>query len=118
MKIWKEEVFGPVLSIVSFTEEKEAIRLANDSEYGLAGAVLSKDLDRCNRIVKKLRCGITWINCSQPAFVEAPWGGVKKSGVGRELGPWGINNYLEPKQITAYVSDDPWAWYIKPQPKM
>jgi len=115
MKIWSEEVFGPVLSVVIFTEEKEAIRLANDSEYGLAGAVLSKDIDRCNRVVKKLRCGVTWINCSQPVFVEAPWGGTKRSGVGRELGPWGLSNYLQPKQITNYVSDDPWAWYIKPK---
>jgi len=118
MTIWRDEVFGPVLAVVSFADEKDAIRLANDSEYGLAGAVLSRSRERCARLTKKLRCGITWINCSQPCFVEAPWGGVKKSGVGRELGPWGLSNYLQPKQITQYVVDDAWAWYIKPKSNM
>jgi betaine-aldehyde dehydrogenase len=54
-----------------------------------------------------------WINCSQPTFVEAPWGGYKQSGIGRELGVWGMNNYLEIKQITRYKSSEPWGWYIK-----
>ncbi|MBN3819555.1 aldehyde dehydrogenase family protein [Paraburkholderia sp. Se-20369] len=59
------------------------------------------------------RAGIVWINCSQPTFTEAPWGGYKQSGIGRELGEWGLNNYLEIKQITRYDSDAPWGWYIR-----
>lgn len=111
--IWQEEVFGPVICIKPFKDEAEAIRLANDSRFGLAAAVMSKDKDRCNRVAKAFRAGIVWVNCSQPTFVEAPWGGYKQSGIGRELGAWGLNNYLETKQITHYDSDDPWAWYIK-----
>ena len=59
------------------------------------------------------RAGIVWINCSQPTFTEAPWGGYKQSGIGRELGRWGLDNYLETKQITRLVSDQPWGWYLK-----
>jgi betaine-aldehyde dehydrogenase len=112
LTIWKEEVFGPVMSICTFSTEEEAIRLANDTEFGLAGAVLSSDIEKCRRISRRLRCGILWINCSQPTFVELPWGGFKRSGIGRELGSKGIDNYLEPKQICNYQSKDPWGWYI------
>ncbi|PMR67149.1 aldehyde dehydrogenase family protein [Halomonas heilongjiangensis] len=111
--LWKEEVFGPVVAIRRFATEEEAVRVANDSEYGLAGAVMSKDLERCERVARDLQAGIIWINCSQPTFVEAPWGGYKKSGIGRELGEWGYENYFETKQITSYVSDKPWGWFIK-----
>lgn len=111
--IWKEEIFGPVVCIRSFKDEDEAVRVANDSEFGLAGAVMSKDLERANRVARKLRAGIIWVNCSQPTFTEAPWGGYKHSGIGRELGEWGFNNYLETKQITSFNSQEPWAWYIK-----
>lgn len=113
MKIWKEEIFGPVLSVASFETEAEAIFLANDSQYGLAGAVFSADQDTCKRIARALRCGIVWINCSQPTFVQAPWGGMKRSGIGRELGPWGLQNYLQTKQVTQWVdqSASSWDWY-------
>lgn len=104
-------MFGPVLSVHTFRTEEEAIRLANDNEFGLAGAVISQDSQRCTRVINALRCGIGWVNCSQPAFVQAPWGGLKKSGVGRELGEQGIFNYLEPKQVTSYVSKDAFGWY-------
>ncbi len=111
--LWAEEIFGPVVSIRSFKTEEEAIKSANNSIFGLAGAVMSKDLERCNRVARKLRAGIIWINCSQPTFTEAPWGGYKQSGIGRELGVWGLENYLEVKQITSYDSQEPWAWYIQ-----
>lgn len=110
---WKEEIFGPVVCLRAYADEAEAIRLANDSEFGLAAAVMSQDEARCSRIARKLRAGIVWINCSQPTFTEAPWGGYKKSGIGRELGRWGLANYLETKQITRYHSSAPWGWYIK-----
>ncbi|WP_439629264.1 aldehyde dehydrogenase family protein [Shinella sp.] len=110
---WVEEIFGPVVCLRPFETEEEAIALANDSRFGLAAAVMSKDDARAERVAKAFRAGIVWINCSQPTFTEAPWGGYKESGIGRELGRWGLDNYLEVKQITRYVSEDPWGWYIK-----
>mgnify|MGYP001074659815 CR=1 FL=1 len=112
--VWKEEIFGPVVCVKPFGDEAEAIRLANDSRFGLAAAVISKDEARCERVARAFRAGIVWINCSQPTFVEAPWGGYKQSGIGRELGHWGLSNYLETKQITRFNSEEPWGWYIKP----
>jgi betaine-aldehyde dehydrogenase len=110
---WREEIFGPVVSVRRFRDEQEAIAQANDSVYGLGAAVMSTDADRAERVAAALRAGVVWINCSQPTFTEAPWGGYKQSGIGRELGRWGLENYLETKQVTRYVSDEPWGWYIK-----
>ncbi|KAJ9140371.1 hypothetical protein P3X46_031027 [Hevea brasiliensis] len=114
MQIWREEVFGPVLCVKTFSTEDEAIELANDTRYGLGAAVISKDLERCDRVSKAFRAGIAWINCSQPCFCQAPWGGLKSSGFGRELGEWGLENYLSVKQVTQYISDEPWGWYQFP----
>ncbi|CAJ1943948.1 unnamed protein product [Sphenostylis stenocarpa] len=114
MQIWREEVFGPVLCVKTFSTEEEAIDLANDTVYGLGSAVISNDLERCERITKAFKAGIVWINCSQPCFTQAPWGGVKRSGFGRELGEWGLDNYLSVKQVTQYISDEPWGWYQSP----
>lgn len=111
--IWQEEIFGPVVCVMPFDTEEEAVRMANDSRYGLAAAVMSKDNDCTERVALALRAGIVWINCSQPTFTEAPWGGYKQSGIGRELGRWGFENYLETKQITRYITDEPWGWYLK-----
>ncbi|TPG96061.1 aldehyde dehydrogenase family protein [Pseudomonas caspiana] len=109
--VWREEIFGPVVCLRAFDTEAEAIRLANDSPFGLAAAVMSRDISRCERVARRFRAGIVWVNCSQPTFVEAPWGGYKQSGIGRELGEWGYNNYLETKQITRY-SGGAWGWYL------
>lgn len=111
--IWREEIFGPVLCVKRFRTEDEALRMANASRFGLAGAVMSADPQRAARVANGLRAGIVWINCSQPTFTEAPWGGMKQSGIGRELGRWGLENYLEVKQVTEYASDQPWGWYLK-----
>ncbi len=111
--LWQEEIFGPVLVSRTFSTEQEALTLANDSEYGLGAAVMSGDLERANRVARALEAGIVWVNCSQPTFVEAPWGGMKRSGIGRELGEWGLDNYFETKQITTYTTDKPWGWYLK-----
>lgn len=110
---WREEIFGPVVCVRPFSSEQEAIALANDTRFGLAAAVMSEDIERAERVAAALRAGIVWINCSQPTFTEAPWGGYKQSGIGRELGRWGLENYLETKQITRYASESPWGWYIK-----
>ncbi|PNY07098.1 betaine aldehyde dehydrogenase chloroplastic-like, partial [Trifolium pratense] len=114
MQIWREEVFGPVLCVKTFSTEEEAIDLANDTIYGLGAAVISNDLERCERITKAFKAGIVWINCSQPCFTQAPWGGIKRSGFGRELGEWGLDNYLSVKQVTQYISNEPWGWYQPP----
>ncbi|WJX32995.1 Aminoaldehyde dehydrogenase 1, peroxisomal [Trifolium repens] len=114
MQIWREEVFGPVLSVKTFSTEEEAIDLANDTHYGLGSAVMSNDLERCERVSKALQAGIVWINCAQPSFIQAPWGGIKRSGFGRELGEWGLDNYLSVKQVTTYISGDQWGWYQSP----
>ncbi|MDH1209689.1 aldehyde dehydrogenase family protein [Pseudomonas chengduensis] len=111
--LWREEIFGPVVCVNPFDTEAEALQLANDSEFGLAAAVMSRDLQRCERVAQALQAGIVWINCSQPTFSELPWGGVKRSGIGRELGEWGLDNYLETKQITRYESSEAWGWYLK-----
>ncbi|MGH8435444.1 MAG: aldehyde dehydrogenase family protein, partial [Pseudomonas sp.] len=111
--IWREEVFGPLLCIKRFEREEDAVRMANASRFGLAGAVMSSDLQRAARVANLLRAGIVWVNCSQPTFSQAPWGGMKHSGIGRELGRWGLENYLEVKQVTEYVGREPWGWYLK-----
>eukprot|EP01118_Nematostelium_gracile_P006438 TRINITY_DN2075_c0_g1_i2.p1 TRINITY_DN2075_c0_g1~~TRINITY_DN2075_c0_g1_i2.p1 ORF type:complete len:500 (-),score=161.66 TRINITY_DN2075_c0_g1_i2:89-1588(-) len=115
MSIWKEEIFGPVLSVMTFKTEEEALYLANNTEFGLGAAIMSKDEARCQRFVKAFRAGIVWVNCSQPCFCQAPWGGMKQSGIGRELGRWGLENYLEVKQVTSYVVKESgkWGWFVK-----
>ncbi|MCG5485221.1 MAG: aldehyde dehydrogenase family protein [Sinorhizobium meliloti] len=110
---WREEIFGPVLCIRPFSTEDEAVALANDSRFGLAAAVMSKDDVRAERVAAAFRAGIVWINCSQPTFTEAPWGGYKESGIGRELGRGGLENYLETKQITRFAAGEKWGWYIR-----
>jgi len=108
-RVWNEEIFGPVLCVNTFETEAEAITVANDSEYGLAGAVFSADLSRCARVGNALRCGIVWTNNCQPAFIQAPWGGVKKSGFGRELGRWGLEEFTSVKQVTGSAVDFKWG---------
>jgi betaine-aldehyde dehydrogenase len=110
-RIAQEEIFGPVAAVIPFSDEAEAIRIANDTPYGLAAAVWSRDIFRAFRTVKALRAGIVWVNHMQPTYVEAPWGGYKQSGFGRELGPWGIEEYLETKQVHINLNEQPIGWY-------
>jgi betaine-aldehyde dehydrogenase len=109
--IAREEIFGPVMSVIPFEGEAEALRIANDSPYGLAAAVWSRDVFRCFRMVKRLQAGIVWVNHMQPTYVEAPWGGYKMSGIGRELGPWGAEEYLQVKQVHINLNEQPIGWY-------
>lgn len=111
MTIVKEEIFGPVVTVLTFKTEEEAIELANDTPYGLAGAVFTQDITRAMNVIKEIRAGITWINCYNPTFNEAPWGGYKMSGIGRELGVHGLEEYQEVKQININLSKGPIGWY-------
>lgn len=111
MRIVREEIFGPVVTVQTFETEEEAIDLANDTVYGLAGAVFTNDVTRAMRVIKEIRAGITWINCYNPAFSEAPWGGYKMSGIGRELGTHGLEEYQEVKQININLTSGVPGWY-------
>lgn len=111
MKIFREEIFGPVVTVTSFEEENEAVQLANNTQYGLAGAVWTRDIFRALRVVKAIRAGIIWVNTMQPCFVESPWGGYKQSGIGRELGKYGIEEFLETKQVHINLNEAPIGWY-------
>jgi betaine-aldehyde dehydrogenase len=110
-RIAREEIFGPVASVIPFDGEADAIRIANDTPYGLAAAVWTRDIYKAFRVVKSLRAGIVWVNHMQPTYVEAPWGGYKQSGFGRELGPWGLEEYLETKQVFVNLDETPIGWY-------
>jgi len=98
MTIAQEEIFGPVLSVIAYDSEEEAIRIANDSKYGLHSAVMGSDLERARRVASQLRAGRVVIN-NMTDDPQAPWGGFKYSGVGREYGRYGIEAFLEPKAI-------------------
>ena len=99
-RLWREEIFGPVLCVRSFETEAEAIELANDSDFGLAAGIITADPQRAERIARALEAGHIWINSLQVVFPETSWGGFKRSGIGRELGPWGLDAFLEVKTIT------------------
>ncbi len=108
----REEIFGPVGTIVGFDTEAEAIALANDTEYGLAGAVFTENGAKALRVTTELRAGITWVNCCEPTFNQAPWGGYKMSGIGRELGVHGMEEYQETKQINIALEPGAPGWYV------
>ncbi len=99
MRIAQEEIFGPVLSIMRYESVEEAIRYANDSIYGLAGSVWSRDPARAIEVAKRIRTGSIWINTHHMIIPAAPFGGYKQSGLGREFGRWGLEEYLETKYI-------------------
>ncbi|MGA9419521.1 MAG: aldehyde dehydrogenase family protein [Candidatus Cybelea sp.] len=111
MRIVAEEIFGPVLVVQTFDDEAEAIATANDTIYGLAGAVFTQDIAKAHRVIRKLRAGITWINTYHPTYNEAPWGGYKQSGIGRELGTYGYDAYTEVKQINVNLDVEPSGWF-------
>lgn len=111
MRIVREEIFGPVLVVQRFKDEEDAVRIANDTIYGLAGAVFTEDVAKAHRVIRRLRAGITWINTYHPTYNEAPWGGYKQSGMGRELGTYGYDAYTEVKQINVNLDVVPSGWF-------
>ncbi len=104
MRIAQEEIFGPVLSVIKYDSLDEAIKLANDTIYGLAAGVWSADIERAIRVGNRIRAGTIWINDYHIVSAEAPFGGYKQSGVGRELGMWGLYEYTEIKHFHANLS--------------
>jgi acyl-CoA reductase-like NAD-dependent aldehyde dehydrogenase len=95
----REEIFGPVMAVVRFTDTDEVLRMANDSSYGLAAALWTSDLRRAMTAARAIRAGVVWVNDTQLAPLQAPWGGFKQSGIGRELGAHGLEDFLEAKHI-------------------
>ena len=98
MRIAREEIFGPVLTVIPYEDEADAVAIANDTHYGLSAVVFGKDLQRCERVARQIDAGRVLINtlAHEP---RAPFGGFKHSGLGREMGKWGISAYLEPKTL-------------------
>ncbi|MFG2826690.1 aldehyde dehydrogenase family protein [Streptomyces sp. NPDC048434] len=111
MSVVRDESFGPVLTVERFTDEDEAVRLANDTVYGLAGAVWTTDQARADRVSSALRLGTVWINDYHPYLPQAEWGGFKQSGTGRELGPSGLAEYREIKHIWRNTAPAPLHWF-------
>ncbi len=111
----QDESFGPVLTVEVFDTEADAIRIGNDTIYGLAGAVWTKDIAKAERVASKLRHGTIWINDYHPYVAQAEWGGYKQSGVGRELGEAGFAEYLEHKHIWQNLAPAPSEWFPEGQ---
>ncbi|WP_399083555.1 aldehyde dehydrogenase family protein [Streptomyces sp. BBFR2] len=111
MSVIHDESFGPVLTVERFRDEDEAVRLANDTVYGLAGAVWTQDAGKAHRVAGRLRAGTVWINDFHPYVPQAEWGGMKQSGVGRELGPAGLAEYQEAKHVWRNTAPRPQRWF-------
>jgi aldehyde dehydrogenase (NAD+) len=99
MKIMKEEIFGPVVSIAKFSTDEEAIKKANDTSYGLAAALFTEKIARAHKVARKLQAGMVWINSSGDSHFGIPFGGYKSSGIGRELGQYALDAYTQPKAV-------------------
>ena len=111
MSVVQDESFGPVLTVESFTDEDDAVRIANDSIYGLAGAVWTDNAGKAERVASRLRMGTVWINDYHPYVPQAEWGGYKQSGIGRELGAAGLDEYRETKHIWHNIRPTVQRWF-------
>ena len=106
MQIAQEEIFGPVMSIIKFQDIDEVIRRANNTKYGLAAAVWTKDISKAHKVAHGVRAGTVWVNCYDAIDSAAPFGGFKQSGIGRELGEYGLLAYTEVKTVTVNLGSE------------
>jgi acyl-CoA reductase-like NAD-dependent aldehyde dehydrogenase len=104
MTIAREEIFGPVLAVIPFSDVDEAARLANDSSYGLAAAVWSRDIGKAHRMAREIKAGTVWINCYNVYDSASPFGGYKQSGYGRDLGMHALEQYTQVKSVWVSLS--------------
>jgi aldehyde dehydrogenase (NAD+) len=100
MKIAREEIFAPVMSIIAFKDMDDVIRRANRTTYGLAAGVWTRDIKKAHAVANSVRAGTVWVNCYHVLDPRAPFGGFKQSGMGRELGEYGLQQYTEVKTVT------------------
>ncbi|KAJ9117393.1 hypothetical protein QFC24_006489 [Naganishia onofrii] len=107
MKIVQEEIFGPVVVLIKFSSEEEVVKMANDTEFGLASAVFSRDISKALGTANKIHAGTVWINCYNQLHNNVPFGGFKQSGIGRELGEYALANYTEVKSIHVNLTGPP-----------
>jgi phenylacetaldehyde dehydrogenase len=114
-EIWKEEIFGPVVVALKFKTEEEAIALANDSQYGLAAAIWTKDVMRAHRVANHMDVGIVWINDHHRNDPSSPWGGTKNSGVGRENGLNALHEYTQARSVVVRMDDSKFDWFEQPE---
>ncbi|MCF8604949.1 aldehyde dehydrogenase family protein [Gordonia sp. HY442] len=111
MSVVVDEAFGPVVTVETFTDEDDAVTIANDTVYGLASAVWTQDAGKAQRIANRLRHGTVWINDFHPYLPQAEWGGFGQSGVGRELGPTGLDEYREAKHVYQNIAPEVTGWF-------
>ncbi len=111
MRIAQEEVFGPFTVVIPFDTEKEAIQIANNSPFGLAGAIRTRDVARAHRVAHQIRCGIVWVNDHHRLDPASPWGGIKESGIGHEFGTESFYDHFETKSVMVNVGDAKFDWY-------
>ena len=112
MKLAQEEIFGPVLAVIPFDTEEEAISIGNDTRYGLASGIWTRDINRAHRVTRALNTGMVWVNTYRAVAAQIPFGGVKDSGFGRERGQEGLMEFLVPQNVMINFSEeerDPFA---------
>ena len=105
MRVAREEIFGPVLTAIPFDDEEDAIALANDVDYGLAGYVWTKDAGRAHRVAQAIEAGMVWVNSENVRHLPTPFGGVKSSGIGRDGGDYSFDFYMETKNVAIALGD-------------
>ncbi len=103
MALARDEIFGPVLSVLSFRDKEQALAIANDADYGLSASIWSRDYDTCLGLARRIRAGTVWINTFMDGFPELPFGGYRQSGLGRELGKHAVEDYTETKTLTMHI---------------